>query len=203
MAEEFQGILEKIQKNGQAVAAKEKAEVLAQAQDEATKLIEAAKKEAAKLIAEAGKEADLLIQKGNAALNQASRDVIISLKSSIEEATEAALAPIVKSSMDVATLSEVIKSMVNGFATSGLNIEKGIDVLLSDADLKALEVTAYANIKKAIGTSLTLKPVKSITGGIQVSITGTDASYDISDETVTEMICAYLNPQIVKVIKAN
>ena len=203
MAEEFQGILDKIQKDGQEVAAKAKAAVLTEAKETAEALVSEAKVQAEKIKEDAQKEADLLVQKGNAALAQASRDVIISLKASIEDAVSAALAPVVQSSMDSATLSEVIKAMVKGFADSGFNVDNGIEAVLTESDLKDLEKTAYAALKKEIGTSLTLKPVKSITGGVQVKVTGSDASYDISDETVTEMICAYLNPQIVKVIKNN
>jgi len=203
MAEEFQGILDKIQKDGQEVAAKVKADVLAEANATAEALIADAKQQAEKLKEEAQNEADLLVQKGNAALAQASRDVIISLKATIGETVTAALAPIVQSSMDSATLSEVIKAMVKGFADSGFNVDNGIEAVLTESDLKDLEKTAYAALKQEIGTSLTLKPVKSITGGVQVKISGSDASYDISDETVTEMICAYLNPQIVNVIKNN
>jgi V/A-type H+-transporting ATPase subunit E len=203
MAEEFQGILDKIHKDGQEVAAKAKAEVLSKANEAADKIVAEAKEKADQMIQEAQKEADLLVQKGNAALAQASRDVIISLKASIEEAVATALAPVVQSSMDSATLSKIITDMVKGFATSGFDVEKGIEALLPEASLKDLEKTAYAALKDELGSSFVLKPVKSIAGGVQVKMAGSDASYDISAETVTEMICAYLNPQIVKVIKNN
>jgi V/A-type H+-transporting ATPase subunit E len=203
MAEEFQGILDKIHKDGQEVAAKAKAEILSQANDAADKIVAEAKAKSEQMIQDAQKEADLLVQKGNAALAQASRDVIISLKASIEDAVAVALAPVVQSSMDSATLSQIIKDMVNGFATSGFDVEKGIEALLPETSLKDLEKTAYAALKGELGDSFVLKPVKSIAGGVQVKVAGSDASYDISAETVTEMICAYLNPQIVKVIKNN
>ncbi|MGL4854894.1 MAG: hypothetical protein ACRC37_06545 [Lentisphaeria bacterium] len=201
MAEDLQGLLERINKDGIEKAGHEKKAIIDAAHAEAKEIVSAAKAQAKKLIEEANHNAEKLVEKGESALAQASRDVIIALKKSMESALELALEPVVKSAMGPATLSNIIETMVKGFVANKFSTDHGINVYLSEEDCKALESASFAAFKEQIGTSITLFPIKGVSGGVQIGVNGTDARFDISDETVKEMICAYLNPQMVKIVK--
>lgn len=200
MAEELQGLLEKINKEGLEKAELEKKSIIEAAEAKAAEIVKAAEEKAAKITEDASVEAGKLQQKGEAALRQASRDVIISLKKSLEDAVKDALAPVVKADLDSKSLAPIVEAMVKGFADNKFEVGSGIEVLLSEADKNALDATAFAALKKSFSTEVTLTPVKGISGGVKVGIVGDDAKFDITDETVTELICAYLSPQLVSVI---
>ena len=199
---EMQGLLERIHKMGTEEAEQKKSDIITTATAEATQLIEDAEKKAATILANAKTEAAKIEQKGQAALQQASRDVIISLKKSFEGAIKSALTPIVKSAMTTETIAVSIQAMVSAFAATGLDTSKGIEVILSDADKQLLTESSIAAIKKEMGAELTLTPVKSTSGGIQIGLAGDDAKYDITVETIAEMLCEFLSPQIAGLIEA-
>ena len=84
MAEELQGLLNRIQTEGIEKAEAEKAEIIGNAKAEAAKIIEKAKEEAASIVKKANEEAEISVSKGNAAIRQAARDVLIALRADIE-----------------------------------------------------------------------------------------------------------------------
>ncbi len=201
MAEELQGLLEKINREGLEKAEQEKKAILEAAEIKAAEIVKAAEEKAAQLATAADADAAKLQQKGEAALRQASRDVVISLKKSLEEALEGALSPVVKAGMSSDSIANVIEAMVKGFVANGFDLGKGVEVLLSEADKNALEASAFAALKNELSTEVVLKPVKGISGGIKIGVVGEDAKFDITEETVTELLCAYLSPQLVTVIQ--
>ena len=75
MAEELQGLLNRIQTEGIEKAEAEKAEIIGNAKAEAAKIIEKAKEEAASIVKKANEEAEISVSKGNAAIRQAARDM--------------------------------------------------------------------------------------------------------------------------------
>ncbi len=198
----MQGLLERIHQMGTEEADQKKSAIIEAAKTEAANLIKDAEEKAASIVSTAKSEAVKMEQKGQAALQQASRDVIISLKKSVEETVEAALTPIVKAAMTTETIATSVQALVKAFAAAGLDTSKGIELLLTEADKTLLTDSALAAIKKEIGTELTLTPVKTISGGIQIGLVGDDAKYDITAETIAEMLCEFLSPQIVGLIKA-
>ena len=80
MAEELQGILDRINADGIAKADAERKEIIAKAKDEAAKIIADAKAEAACIVKNAEGEADAFRKRAENALVQAARDIKISLK---------------------------------------------------------------------------------------------------------------------------
>ena len=80
---QIQDLVNSIKRDGIAEAEKKAAQIIAEAKEQAEELLRTADKDAAKLLDEARKEVAVMRQSGKAALEQAGRDVILSLKKSI------------------------------------------------------------------------------------------------------------------------
>ena len=85
MAEELQGLLDRIQSEGIAKAEAEKTKIVEDAKAEAAKIVAAAEAKAASIVKKANEEAEISVAKGNDAIKQAARDVLIALRADIEK----------------------------------------------------------------------------------------------------------------------
>ena len=81
---QIQDLVESIKRDGISEAEKRAAEIIADAKTKADEIVRTGAKDAAKLIEDARKEVAVMQQSGRAAVEQASRDVLLSLKKAIQ-----------------------------------------------------------------------------------------------------------------------
>ena len=84
MAEELQGILNRINADGIAKADAERNAIIEKAKAEAAKIVSDAKGEAAEIVKNAQSEAEAFEKRADNALRQAARDIKIALKGELE-----------------------------------------------------------------------------------------------------------------------
>ena len=80
MADDLQALLNKINEEGLKKAEQTKADIIAKAQAEAKGIIKKAQEEADDCRAKAQADSQILVQKGEEALRQAARDMMLSLR---------------------------------------------------------------------------------------------------------------------------
>lgn len=200
MADELQGLLERINREGIQKTEEETKNLLDKANSDAAKLIEEAKAQAASIVAEAKAEAVKERDKTNAAIKQASRDLLIALRKTVEAELRNVVNAVVQNSLDEQTLSTMIEAMVKGFADKGMT-DSAVEVLLSKEDAEKLEKSVNGLLKDQIAKGLTLTPAAGVSAGIKIGLEGNDAKFDITDDTLTELICAYISPKLSALIK--
>jgi V/A-type H+-transporting ATPase subunit E len=91
MAEDIQGLLNRIQSDGIEKAEAEKKRILDNAKQQADELVAKAKAEAEAIMKSAREEAVISENKGKAAVKQAARDVILSLQTELQKCTRSPL----------------------------------------------------------------------------------------------------------------
>ena len=116
MAEELQGLLDRIQNEGIAKAETEKTKIVDDAKAEAAKIVAAAKAEAASIVKKANEEAEISVAKGNDAIKQAARDVLIALRADIEARLKVLVSESVGDAMTPETMSRIILEMVKAYS---------------------------------------------------------------------------------------
>lgn len=200
MAEELQGLLERLHN-----------ETVKKADEESQKIISSAKAEAEKIIANAKAEAELQKKKAEedslssearakAAIQQAARDIILSLKSSLNQR----LVNLVKSSVSQAMtpdfMGKIILEMSKSYAKSQDQSEPTIDLLLSQKDLEEMGKL----INGALINSFKSKPEVSLghdfAAGLKIGFKGSDVFFDFTDEAISEIICQYIGPKLAELL---
>ena len=201
MAEELQGLLDKIQSEGIAKAEAEKNAIMESAKAESAKMIEDAKKEAAELIRKAEEEAKMSLSKGSAAIRQAARDVIIALRADIEKRLKTLVSDCLGEAMTPELMGKIVFEMVKAYREKNPNGDVTVELLLQQKDAAALEKHLKAGVLK----DLKAKPELSVGGdfasGLQIGFKGDDVFLDFSDDALTEVICAYVGPKLAVAIK--
>ncbi len=200
MADELQGLLDRINKEGLEKAEAEKKQILEEAEKEAKAVVDKAKAEAEDIIKDAKREAATLQASGEAGLQQASRDVLISLESQLKEILSNTVKTSVGEAMTADQLATIVGELAAAYARDGA---ASLQVLASEAQLEQLQQTFQAKLAAQFKDGMEIKPVPGVDAGVKVSFDGSAMVHDFTSDAVAEMLCAYLNPRILQVIREN
>ncbi len=201
MAEELQGLLDRIQSEGIAKAEAEKTKIVEDAKAEAAKIVAAAKEEAASIVKKANEDAEISVTKGNAAIKQAARDVLIALRADIEARLKNLVTESIGEAMTPETMGKIILEMVKAYSVKKPSGDATVELLLSQKDADAMT----ALFKGALLAQLQANPVirisSDVSAGLQIGFKGTDVFLDFSDEALADVICAYVGPKLAAALK--
>jgi len=189
MAEELQGLLNRIKEEGISKAEAQKEELLGKAAQEAKDIVERARKEAEDTLRKARSEAKLTLEKGEASLKQAARDILIGLRKSIESELTRTVSLEVAAAMAPQTLVGIIDRLVASFVEKGGKVD-GLEVLLSPEDQKKLESLVTERFVARLKEGVTLVPVAGMDGGIKVAVKGESMYYDFSHAAMVQALSA-------------
>ena len=108
MADDLQALLNKINEEGLKKAEQTKADIIAKAQAEAKGIIKKAQEEADDCRAKAQADSQILVQKGEEALRQAARDMMLSLRQQLQSRVKAAVLQLMDATLDAQQMPNVI-----------------------------------------------------------------------------------------------
>ncbi len=198
MSEELQGLLNRIQSDGLKKAEAQRDEILAAAREEAAKIVAAAKEEAAQIRMDAEKDADISRTKAEAAIRQAVRDVLISLKADLQQNLRNVVCSTVGAAMTPAEMAALINRLADTFranAVSGAEIEIPVrEKAIADQLLASLQASLRAKAQIHLG--------RGFASGFKLGFTDSDVFLDFSDEALADVICDYVGPKLAAIIKA-
>jgi V/A-type H+-transporting ATPase subunit E len=193
---QLQELIEKIKKDGIETASKEAAAVKANAEAEAKRIVEAARKEAEGLISSGKEDAERSEKAGIAAVEQASRNLVLSFKEEIQSLLDRIVSRETTAAFNADTIKSVLPDVIKG-----LSLNKSIDVIVNEKDAGAIDSWAKGAISAEISKGLVIKAGK-VGAGFKVAEKDGSAYFDFSAEAVTEAFTAYLNPRLGNALKS-
>jgi V/A-type H+-transporting ATPase subunit E len=201
---QVQELINKIKKDGIESASEEAARVKHEAEAEAKQIIEAARKAAAEITAKGKQDAERFEKASEAALQQASRNLILAFKGEIQALLDVIIAGQLGKSYndDVlkAVIPELIKSWSAKRSSGGAN---SLVVLLPEASLTKLKAFFKTKLSAELKKGLELKSDRHLVNGFRIANKDGSAYYDFSAESVAEMLSAYLNPRLAEILKTS
>lgn len=201
MAEELQGLLDRIQNEGIAKAEAEKTKIVEDAKAEAAKIVAAAKAEAASIVKKANEEAEISVAKGNDAIKQAARDVLIALRADIEARLKVLVSESVGDAMTPETMSRIILEMVKAYSVKNPSGDATVELLLSQKDADAMTALFKGSLLAQLKADPVIRISSDVSAGLQIGFKGTDVFLDFSDEALADVICAYVGPKLAAALK--
>lgn len=197
MDSRVQEILEKIKRDAVDEAKKEAAKLMAEAEAKRQDLLAAAEKEAKAIVDKARQDAKRSEEAGNAALQQAARDLIRAFRGEIEKVLAGIVRNETQAAFDAETLKKAIPSVLEAWAKKDSD---DIAVLVPENQLKSLEAWAKDTLAKKLAKGVELKPLKGGKAGFRILEKDGAAYYDFSAEAVAEMLGAYLNAHLAGLV---
>ncbi len=199
MDAQLQKLIEKIKEDGVQTAEEEAQRIREEAQKEAEKIRRDAKNEAEKLRTEAEQEVQRRELRGNEALKQAGRDLLLSLKGEIESLFDRYLQEAAGKALDDA---EVMRDAVSAVLGSwSRDEEKEMEVLLPEKKAADLEKALKGKLAEDIKKGLEIKTSPDLDAGFRISAKDGSAFYDFSAEGLAAALSQYLNPRLAALVE--
>ncbi len=194
---QLQELLEKIKREGVEAARAEAARVLAEAEAAKQARLEEAEREAKAIVEKARADAARAEESGRAALAQASRDLLLSFRASLESLLAAAVRSEVKEALGPEALAAAIPAAVKALASGG-----ELSVLLSPQDIRKLEGKYAQALAAELGKGVELKPYADLDAGFRIAEKGGAVYYDFSAEALAELLARHLNARLAETLRS-
>jgi V/A-type H+-transporting ATPase subunit E len=192
MAEELKHLIEQIQKEGVEKANTEAESIISKSKEKAAKIVAAAEIKAAETLKKAEIESAAFAERSVKTLEQAARDLLITVGQGCEKVITATLGK----EVDGALTGDMLGKLISDIVLQG---EGGATVSVSEADKAGL--TAFcANIAKQSGKTIELDSDSEILSGFKVTFEGKNASLDYTGEAIAEALAAFLRPELAKTV---
>ena len=201
MAEQLQSLLEKINEEGVKKAEKEKDRIIAEAKKKAEKIISDAKKQADEAVKQSETEAKRNEERAAATIRQASRDIVLSLGNELQNRLKAVVRECVGEAMTPEMMGKLVLEMAGSFLSGKTAPNAGVEILLAKKDLDSMEKLLKGSFGKNLKADPDISLGHDFTAGLKIGFKGNDLFFDFSDESLAEMICAYVGPRLAAVIK--
>ncbi len=194
MTMELKNLIDKIKKDGVEQAETEAAKIIAGAQRQAEGVMNEAQEKAKAIVTRAQDEASAFKVSSDQALKQAARDALLALRGRVTEFFARVVKTNVRDELSPAVLKDIIMQAVEHCIKDGI---MDIEVVVSDADKKALEVKLFAALRKEAKEKVLLRAGKGIEKGFRIGARGKDSYLDFTDQAIAEGFKRYLNPKLV------
>ncbi|MBR6056621.1 MAG: hypothetical protein IKP58_00465 [Victivallales bacterium] len=202
MADDLQALLNKINEEGLKKAEAAKADIIAKAQAEAKSIIKKAQEEADDCRAKAQADSQILVQKGEEALRQAARDMMLSLKQQLQSRVRTAVLQLMNSSLDAQQLPNIIAQIVQSYLQKE-GAEENLELLVNPQQLECLSNAVKSMLAENLKGRCEFSPAPSVTNGFKLAFSDNDVLYDFTDQALADAIASYVGPRIASVLSSN
>jgi len=199
MAEELQGLLDRIRKDGLEKAEEEAKSIVDAANRQATEIKKAAEAEAEKKREEARQEAEKLEQRSISAIEHAARDIVLSVGDAVQEAFESLTQKNIQEALDGEAFAKLVQDVVQAYVKE--DDPGGIEVLLSRKQQE--QVSSYLNqaMLKELQKGITIEASRGVLSGFSVVLRDQGVEHDFRGETLTAAFVELLRPELGEIVK--
>jgi len=195
---QVQDLIDKIKKDGVNIATEEAFRIKTEAKNEANSLVENAKKEADDIIARAKQDAQRSEKAGIAALEQASRNLILAFRDEIQSLLNRIVNDAVSANYNDDVLKSALPDLIRAWANKGGD---NMSVILPENELSRLQGFFNERLSGVLKNGVELKSNRNLASGFRISNKEGSVYYDFSAEAVSKMLSSYLNPKLADILK--
>ena len=191
-------LIEKIKRDGVEEAQQSADKLLQEAREKARKIVENAQKEAEAAREKAKTDAEKFQENGETALKHAAQNTRLLVKEQLGKLFDRVLLREVQTQLSPEFLTTIIAQIVNQWKPDG-----AFEISLSEKNASELNDMLLTRLKHQKDESITIKINPNLTGGFRLNKTEDALTYDFSDESITEALKIFLNPQLKKIMDAS
>lgn len=198
MAEDIQGLIEKIKREGIQAAEVKARDMEAQAKQNASGIIEKAKQEA-RIILENAKEMSVRTEKNTQALlKQAARDLVLAFKKELNNILNKLIAAEIKPVLNGEQMAELIFALIKDYAQAE---KDGLVITLAKADQENLQQYLFSRLKEEVKKGITLKTSDDLRAGFLISYDAGKSHYDFTEQSLLDYLSERIKPKLAELFK--
>ncbi|WP_051694111.1 hypothetical protein [Desulfohalovibrio reitneri] len=197
MSQDLQHLIERIHAEGVAKAEAEAEEIVAGARKKAARIVREAEDKARDIKERAEEESKIFEERSRRTLEQAARDLLISVGRGVEHIMDGLVAEAVTRAMDDDTVRDMLRNLTERCA---LGQGQDIAVLVSPEEEKEL-ISFFADMyRDKMRQGIELHTDQDILKGFRVSFKNDSVYLDFTDEAVAEALSAFLRPHLAEIV---
>ena len=191
-----QELIDSIRKDGVAAAEAEAKKILDDAQQRADRIVKEAQQKSDKLIKDGEAAIQRREQSAEAALDQAGRDLLLSVEKRLTGMVEGILTDAISAEMKGKTLEKMLVEIAKQDLAA---IDSQIEI--SASSYESLSKELIGELKKKLSKGTDIKPVKHIDAGFRIAEKSGSGYISFTPEDLAEMLSAYVSPELQKIIR--
>ena len=199
MAEELQHLIERIRKEGVESGEKAADSLVAEAKKKAAAIVAEAQKQAKDLVAKAETDATAFAERGRQTLQQAARDLLISIGGSVGDVVAGIVDAKVGAALAPDLVAQMLVKLAEAYAKSGG--EGGIVAMLGEADAAAVKELFAKEYQGKLAAGIQIESDKGIFMGFRVGAKGGQVFHDFTKEAIAESLASFLRPELAQIVK--
>ena len=199
MAEELQHLIERIRKEGVESGEKAADALVAEAKKKAAGIVADAQKQAKELSAKADQEAAAFAERGQATLQQAARDLLISIGGAVGDVVSGIVDAKVGAALTPELMAQMLLKLAEAYAKDGG--QGGIVAMLGEADAAAVKAAFAKDYQNKLATGIQIESDKGIFKGFRVGAKGGQVFHDFTKEAIAESLASFLRPELAQLVK--
>ncbi|MBC8548570.1 MAG: hypothetical protein H8D23_02870 [Candidatus Brocadiales bacterium] len=188
-------LIQKIKSEGIGEAERKSEEIIKEARLAASEVLNKAGLDAASIIEEAEESIRKKESISKMALEQAARDIILSIRISITEIFDSLVKKEYQNVLSGKTLETVLMKLIEGWQKDDMG-ELSIELLVSESDRDTLFEGFLSKLNEEIKSGIELKVHPDIEAGFRIGMKGSHVYYDFTDDGITGVLAEYLNPRL-------
>ncbi len=195
MEYQLKELIERIKNDGVKDAEDNAARIISEAQQQATTIVKNAEEEARQIRTSAMSDAERAERSGAESLRQATRDLLLTVRESIEKIFDKIITAEVSRSLDQQLMTEAILAGVKCIKTDASG---SIDVQIPESQYASLEPGLRGALAAEFAQGISIVPLKGLDAGFRISMKDGSAFYEFSNQELAAMLSRYLNPRLGK-----
>ena len=194
MAEELKHLIEQIQREGVEKAEEQAAAILSQAKEKAAKIVAEAEAKARESLLKARSESEAFAERSAKTLEQAARDLLIT----VGQGCEKVVAAVLGREVDAALTGELLHRMIAGVINQG-----GDHATVSVSTRDKVDLATYcAALARETGKEIELHSDSEILSGFRIGFKDRNVYLDYTGEAIAAALAAFLRPELAQTVSA-
>jgi len=199
MAEELQHLIERIQKEAIQKSEEESKQISAQARERAATLVQEAEKKAKALLEKADQDSKRFAERAARTLEQAARDLLISVGHGIENILGELIAESTRKALDIQTLQSMMLTVAKAYTDRG-GAESRVEFLISGKDQAQIVQFFADQYAQKLVHGITLHIDSGIHEGFRITLDNGAVSHDFTREAIAEALSRFLRPHLAEIV---
>ena len=191
--------MERIQKEGVEKARAEADAIVAAARTRAELTIKEAEQKAQGILEKAGRDGELFAARGRKAVEQAARDIVITVREAVQDSFRNLVNRDVNEALSAETLKQMLAKVVECYCRGAAGSAR-MQILVEPEQQKAILDFFTARYAQELRSGLEIKADESVMSGFKVRVADRKLEHSFSDEAITEALCRFLRPQLAEIV---
>lgn len=199
MAEQLQHLIERIQKEAIDQSEQEATQRVAKAREKAASIVREAEVRAKAILVKAEQDSEVFVERGTRTLEQAARDLLITVGQGIENILEDIVAAAADKAMDPDLIKQMMLQIAQAYCAHD-GSESRIEFLIAPKDQETILRYFSDLYKQKLVHSVTIHSDNGVLKGFQVKVVDQQARHDFTPKAIAEALSAFLRPHLAEIV---